>query len=137
MGFNANTVTTLLLLVGGTFGIALELLLLHTLFYAKQWLEARIVAEAHALYTDLIRAAVDYAEEWARNVRATSGPVLRITSGNKLHQAVQFVKARVGEDAPRLEADIHAELGRRRGLVAIAVPRSTPPARPPLPPKGA
>jgi hypothetical protein len=132
MGFNYATVTTLLLLVGGTLGIALELLLLHTLFHAKQWLEARVVAEAHALYTDLVRASVDYAEEWARNVRATGPMALRITGTNKLHQAVQFVKARLGEVVPRLEADIHAELGRRRGLAAIAIPRSTPP---PLPPK--
>jgi hypothetical protein len=131
MGFNYATVTTLLLLVGGTFGIALELLLLHTLFYAKQWLEARIVAEAHALYTDLIRTSVDYAEEWARNVRAVGPMPLKITGANKLHQAKQFVTSRVGE-AQQLEADIHAELGRRRGLAAIATQRSTPP---PLPSK--
>jgi hypothetical protein len=131
MGFNYATVTTLLLLVGGTLGIALELLLLHTLFYAKQWLEARIIADGRTLYIDLVHAAVDYAEEWARNVRVTGLP--KITGANKLHQAVQFVKSRLGEVVPRaLEADIHAELGRRRGLAAIAIPRSTPP---PLPPK--
>jgi hypothetical protein len=117
----------------GTLAIALELLLLHTLVWAKQLLEARVQTETRVLYSELVRAAVDYAEEWARNVRTSRTTPRQIDGTAKLNQAVEYVTMRQGGRAPFLEKDIHAELGRRRALSAIAVPNKPPP----LPPRTA
>jgi hypothetical protein len=118
------TIRTLLLFVAGIAFIALELLALHTLVWVKAWFERHV-------YTDLVRAAVDYAEEWAYQ-QTQADPPRKIFGEDKLAQAVYYVGLIRGlAGLPTLKLDIHAELGRRRALRLIVHRKPLPPPLPP------
>lgn len=121
MGFNFHTIQVLLTAVGGLFGIALELLLLHTLLQVKLWFDARA-------YSNLLQASVDYAEEWTHQKHLAHHT---ITGDDKLCAALRYVESRKAyTDSAQLRLDIHAELGRRRGLRVTALVGKFPPPIP-------
>jgi hypothetical protein len=123
-----HAVLVILISVSGVLAIALELLLLHALAWAKQWLEIHVQADTMRTYAEIVRAAVDFAEEWGHKEQLAHRKPFE---EDKLRQAVLFATAHgTVEDNATLRLNIHSELGRRRSIRSTALVRTPPPPLP-------